>query len=225
MNFARTCQGLGSARSYFSRNSLTQVDNIAINTQLREISWAGYQAGIIRNTAYPIEYQFLLDNHQYSILLKDGSFFQFYFSFEADELNSARLAFYPRPLPLKDDPSSLSQAAEEALDRGDEEILQYLLNWVELMELEGRLMPSNTSHVRFDYDRDVEAHCKSHLQLGAIQDLRIPANFFPQPLAFIQLCQNLIYGSLPLPSVGLGFERNHLFALERPDFLITLGCQ
>ncbi|MFX4952881.1 DUF2290 domain-containing protein [Acinetobacter baumannii] len=62
------------------------------------ISWRNYRSGILKNLSYPREYQILLDHFQYSFLLKDNSFIQFYYEFDdEDNLVSCRLAYYPVP--------------------------------------------------------------------------------------------------------------------------------
>lgn len=224
MNFARLLQGVNNVTTFLNQMGLIQINNIVIDRNRKLVSWSNYQPGVMRNSGYPLEYQFLIDNQQYSYLLRDGSFIQLYFEFDdKDCLILGKQAFYPRPIPIRDQEDILWQAADEAADRGDDDVSKYLLNWLEMMELQPSFFPANTSHLRFDYDSKVTVHCKSHLQLGAIQEFRLPADFFPQPMAFIQLCQCMIPDIEEIDSALLGFERNHRLILERPIGLIGLG--
>lgn len=221
MRFPLVCQGLLRAQEFLS--ATTQVTNSTILTSENTISWNGRTPGILKGMYYPFEYQHLLDRHQYSTLLSDGSFFQFYYRFDsAGDLLKGRLAYYPKPLSTTDDQEDLSIGAENALERMDEDLFDHLYNWVEVMEIHGK-NPSNTSHVRFDFDRSVTSHCQSHIQLSGIQELRIPASIFPLPLAFVQLCANLLPGVGSIESNTLGLEKNHYLALTRPPELICLN--
>lgn len=222
MRFAHAEQGLNNALKHLS--NITQVNNVSVLHEDRSISWRGYVPGIAKGAYYPLEYQHLVDSHQYSLLLTDGSFFQFFYLFDMqDALAKARLAFYPRPLATRELVGDIYGAAEDAADRDDIEMYEYLYNLTELMEMKGQ-NPTNTSHLRFDYDRDVTAHTPSHLQFGAVHNLRVPAGFFPQPLAFVQLCESLLFGVDPIADADVGFERNHPLKLNYPTQLIALSC-
>lgn len=227
MRFPLLRQGLNNAIRHL--NAITQVSNINVLDAESTVTWFGRSPGIYKGMYYPLEYQHLLDRHRYSLLLSDGSFFQFFYRFEKNAtdgeeiLSQARLAYYPKPLFSDEDGVQLYEAAEGAIERTDENLYEHLFNWVEIMEIYGK-SPSNTSHIRFDFDRHVTSHCQSHLQLSGIQELRIPAQFFPQPLAFVQLCEGLLGGLDPIDVAGMGFERNNFLTVARPDGLIYLGC-
>ncbi len=63
-----------------------------------QISWNNYQSGIIKKIYYPFEYQKIIDEKQYSLLLDDLSAIQFFYDFNNEaKLISARLAIYPNP--------------------------------------------------------------------------------------------------------------------------------
>lgn len=158
-----------------------------------EVSWFNYKPGIFRDVYYPLEYQWLLDNRQYSFLLCDGSFLQFYYAFDKEGLYSARAALYPKPLSIKVSDDELLNAAESAQEMEEQELSDYLLNLVEEMEKKS-LYPSNTSHVRFDFDRKVQSHSKSHIQFGGLNELRVEADFVPQPYAFIEVIGSAFQG-------------------------------
>lgn len=221
MNFALACQGLQHAVSYL--NSLTQVDNTTTSSSAKYIGWQGRKTGIQKNVYYPIEYQYLLDTQQYSLLLSDSSFFQFYFQFDSEDcLKSSRLAYYPKPVRTSHEEDDLLSAADGALDRQDEDLYNHLFNWVELLETDiGK--PANTSHIRFDYDSNVSVHSKSHLQFGAIQELRIPSNSFPLPIAFVELCLSMTAGASKIPDTHLAFASNHKFGPLQNQELIFLS--
>ena len=176
MRFAKTCQGLENAISHLT--GIIQTNLVIKNTQTKTISWIGRKPGIIKGVYYPLEYQFLLDTQQYSLLLSDGSFFQFYYSFDAsDKLEKACLTYYPRPISTRDTVDELLDAAEEAIERDDEQLYEHLYNWTELLEIKQKA-PSNTAHIRFDFDRDVTSHCQSHIQFSGIQELSITHKYY-----------------------------------------------
>lgn len=221
MRLAHARQGLNNAVTYLSK--AIQVQNTMVSEIDRTISWGGRTPGILKGIFYPLEYQFLLDRQQYSVLLSDGSFFQFYYLFDTEgELRQARLAFFPPPVSTRDSIEDLWDAAEGALDRDDQQLYDHLYNWTEWLEIKQRA-PSNTSHIRFDFDRDVTSHCQAHIQFSGVQELRVPADFVPQPLAFVQLCETMLSGIGTIDDVQLGFERNNILSLARPNQLIALG--
>ena len=162
-----------------------------------------------------------MDTQQYSILLKDSSFFQFYYQFEkSGKLKTARLAYYPKPVQTPHLQEDLLNAGEDALERQDNDLYDHLYNWVELLETDiGR--PANTSHFRFDFDSKVISHSKSHLQFGAIQEFRVPANSFPLPVAFIELCSPLL-GNFSIEKTYLVFAKSHMFSLPINSELIHM---
>lgn len=172
MNYQKVKQGVNNAKSFLK--SHTQNDCISFDNRNSIVSWLGRKPGIFKNTYYPLEYQYLLDHHQYSILLSDGSFFQFFYKFDGNIFSKARLAYYPMPLSTSDSSDDLQSAAEEAMDRSNDDLYEHLFNWLELLELHGK-SPSNTSHVRFDFDSKVTSHCKSHIQFGGVQEFRVPS--------------------------------------------------
>lgn len=172
---------------------------------------------------YPMEFQFMLDTQQYSLLLSDQSFFQFYYQFDDnDVLQKARLAYYPMPTNVDVTQEEVIEGAETALDKEDSDIFNHLYNLAELMELH-RLTPVNTSHVRFDYDSTCTAHEPAHIQYGGLNDLRLPANFVPQPLAFVELVHPLLRKEDEIAAARLGHARNHPHGLERCEKIIVLG--
>ena len=105
---------------------------------------------------------------------------------------------------------------------GEDVYKRQLYNWTEWLEIKQRA-PSNTSHIRFDFDRDVTSHCQAHIQFSGVQELLVPADFFPQPLAFVQLCETMLPNIDAINDGQLGFERKHSLSLERPNQLIALG--
>ena len=220
MNFSQASQGVENAKSFL--RSYTQIDCIAVKERRSTITWQGRSPGVFKNVYYPLEYQYLVDNQQYSLLLSDSSFFQFYYLFDLEGLVSARLAYYPKPLSTGDSIETLVDAADRALDRSDDNLYEHLYNSVELLEIKGRA-PSNSSHLRFDFDRKVTTHSQSHIQFSGVQEYRIPADCYPLPLAFVQACIPI----LPEGAVGeignLSFERNNMLKIDRPNSVIVLS--
>lgn len=222
MRIAQASQGVLHVIAYLE--AVTQVNNVLILRDEKTVSWAGRLPGIVKGSYYPLEYQHSLDNQQYSLLLSNGSFFQFYYDFdENDELVKARLAFYPRPISTSDLTDDLFDAAETALVQDDEQLYEHLYNWTELLEIHN-VSPSNTSHIRFDFDQKTKAHAPSHIQFSGVQEFRISADFFPLPLTFVQLCLPMISDlKVPVPAQSeLSFEKNNVLPLKRPVELITM---
>lgn len=220
MNYAMAKQAVLNAKDFLK--AITQVDCISCQSQSKTITWSGRKPGILKNVYYPIEYQYLLDNHQYSLLLSNGSFFQFFYEFDQnDTLHKAKLAFYPKPISTSDTVQTLSDAANDALDRDDEILFDHIFNWVEYMEIENK-SPSNTSHVRFDYDKEVTSHSKSHIQFSGVQEFRVPAEFYPLPLTFIELCLPMLTFSQKMDERAISFECRYKHVISRPSGSIFL---
>lgn len=189
MNIADVVQSLELVKQSLADG--IQVDRIAKSAN--EVSWFGYRAGIFKNQYYPIEYQWLIDNGQYSFLLKDGSFLQFYYCFDGQGLKSGCVALYPRPIPSKVTEEEIYLTTEAALDMEDDSLSEHLMNIVEEIE-QNDMIPANTSHIRFDFDRKVKTHEVSHIQFGGFNEARLPADFFPVPYAFVELISNVFTG-------------------------------
>lgn len=184
-------------RKYLSK--IIQADMICYETKAKTISWSGREPGVLSNTYYPLEYQKLIDRRQYSILLSDLSFFQFYYRFDDNEkLLSARLCFYPSPAPLES--QDLEDIREAILYSDPLEHDDYIYNHIERLE-EFEIEPVNTSHIRFDYDSSATSHEPSHMQFSGVNELRLPANFYPLPTTFIEMVMGII---ADCPTIGQG---------------------
>jgi hypothetical protein len=164
----------------------------------------------------------LVDNHQYSIILKDGSFFQFYYFFKNKVLTSAKLAFYPVPVGCKSNIDELLNVAETALEREDDFLFQHLYNWNDLLTVSGHY-PINTSHIRFDYDPRANTHEPSHLQFGGVNKLRLPADFYPLPYAFVQLVSDLLDGCEKPISQHVNHAKNNKLPLNSTERIISMS--
>lgn len=156
------------------------------------ISWNNYTKGIIKKTYYPFEYQRIIDEKQYSILFSDLSALQFYYEFNRDsKLIAARLAFYPNP------ELTLSVGGFSELEdlKFRDEIYDHMFSIIDIMtdlNVNECLFPTNTSHIRFDYDESALSHSKSHFQISSINKLRMDTNFVLLPKVFLKFCKNLI---------------------------------
>lgn len=223
MRFSQVQQDLNNVKEYLL--PISQAIRIQIIPDDKNITWANRMPGIQNNAYYPFEYQFCIDNQQYSILLSDGSFFQFFYKFsEEGKLNAARLAYYPCPIPANTDTDGLIVGAENAVDREDEFLFQYLYNWVDILEAT-RKGPVNTSHIRFDYDSKTTAHEPAHMQFGGINNLRLPASFFPLPFAFVELISAAIENCGECSAQHLGHAKNNFLKLAPAIGIISLSNQ
>lgn len=220
MKYAMAAQGIQNVKEFL--RPATQVDCISLQQTNRTITWNARKPGIHKNVYYPLEYQYLIDHHQYSLLLADGSFFQFYYEFTEDDcLAKARLAYYPKPISTSDSLDSLIEAADDALEREDEALYDHIFNWVELLEVK-KQSPSNTSHIRFDYDNEVTAHSQSHIQFSGVQEFRVSAEFYPLPLIFVELCLPMLPIEHGIDTGALNYANRNKHATDRPTTCIFL---
>ncbi|HIF9496499.1 TPA: DUF2290 domain-containing protein [Photobacterium damselae] len=149
-------------------------------TNPKVITWNNYRSGILSNISYPREYQLLVDTSQYSYLLKDNSFFQFYFDYDdKDKLTKCRLAYYPAPAFTKESIENIEEYRKSAADW-----LCDILDEVSIDMLENDAKLTQNSHIRFDYDAKVQSHSKCHLQFGGINNFRIASQKLVLPFAF-----------------------------------------
>jgi hypothetical protein len=164
------------------------------------LSWNNYVPGILNGLAYAAEYQKLIDRRQYSFLLVDKSFFQFYFRFDQGELKSARLAYYPPPLKITGAMQDLIDVAEMSGLDLLEELYYGAESW-----LERGIDVVNTSHMRLDYDSKTDAHAQSHFQFGGLNSLRVPCQGIVSPFTFFEwICINNSLNEFEIRKVGEG---------------------
>lgn len=146
------------------------------------ITWENYKPGIISELSYPREYQLLLDKRQYTYLLKDNSFFQFFYDYgKKGDLIKCRLAYYPTPCFTKETVEDIEDYQTIA-----SEWLSDILDEVAIDMLENDAKLTQNSHLRFDYDSLVESHSKCHLQFGGVNDFRISTACLVLPFAFFE---------------------------------------
>lgn len=143
-----------------------------------EVSWSNYLMGI-EKSHYVFDYCKAVNNQQYSFLLTDGSFFQFYYRFGSDlQIEKARLAYYPKPSFLRLDSTGVENIIEQndnILD-GVDELYDFL---------DGGLSLDTNTHVRFDYDKSCKSHEPNHIQFSAFHNFRIPSQVLLNPFIFI----------------------------------------
>lgn len=153
-------------------------------------TWSDYSPGIFNQILYVKEYEDLINNRQYSFLLKDKSFLQFYYQFDSSgELIKAKLCYYPYPVGSKEN----SQEIEEYFQESDTSILEsYYLGIHALQEV--GIVTSNNSHFRFDFDSNVTSHSTSHAQFGGLNNLRIPFKKIINPFLFFDFILKGAYG-------------------------------
>jgi len=145
------------------------------------ITWNKYTPGISNKILYAKEYERLLNDRQYSFLFKDKSFVQFYYGFDEEGVNKCKLCYYPYPIGNSESPEELEEYFSES---GTDILETYYYGVVELKNI--GVISTNNSHFRFDYDKSVVAHSKSHAQYGGINDLRIPFTHIIDPLLFME---------------------------------------
>lgn len=179
MDFRSVSLSLEKISSLYKNKILTT--NFCANASL--VSWNNYIPLINKRYSYLWEYQYLLNERQYSFLLSDNSFFQFFYEFDnAGAIKKAKLAYYPYPII-----SSSAKKIEDlfaiyellGLDISDE-------SWIEMLrESDSDIRIGRTSHFRMDFDLKADSHDKSHLQYSALNELRISSKVVLNPFVFI----------------------------------------
>ena len=101
-----------------------------VNSENDVISWKNYSPGVSKKM-YAREFEDLKNNRQYSFLLKNKGFIQFYYDFRNGKLNKAKLAYYPYPVVLKESMENV----EEYYDTTDDTVLgEYYFDLYKLTE-------------------------------------------------------------------------------------------
>lgn len=190
---------------------LLDIPNFSVNENI--ISWNKYQPSIFKSL-YFREYEQLLKQRQYSFLLADKSFVQFYYLFDEVKLLKAKLAYYPYPLLLKENVNDIEFYMDESTDKdldeyyydlwnllssefnvriSDKTLLKELnliqdkgidLSEYALIKFENKYKMTNTSHIRIDFDSGVETHHKCEIQIGAVNYIRFPMEKLISPFSF-----------------------------------------
>ncbi|EIO4060214.1 DUF2290 domain-containing protein [Vibrio vulnificus] len=219
---AHVVQSLGNIEKVYA--TLIMTTNVDLKNP-KAITWGSYRPGILSNISYPREYQLLVDTSQYSYLLKDNSFFQFYFGYDdKEQLTKCRLAYYPAPAFTKESVENIEEYRKSANDW-----LCDILDEVSIDMLENDAKLTQNSHIRFDYDAQVQSHSKCHLQFGGINDFRIASRKLVLPFAFftkvIADFHPLWLSEAKSPKVqeaSLKHGVNNAYSFEESDlFLIT----
>lgn len=154
------------------------------------ITWSSYEPGFFKRKLYAKEYELLLNKQQYTFLFRNGSLVQFYYEFKDDYLVQAKAALYPQPITIPENSEDIREYRDES---GVEIIDLYYLGVEEILDL--GIEVSSNSHIRLDYDSETDAHCKMHLQFGAINDFRLASKTFPDPLLFMDLIGDILIGN------------------------------
>ncbi|MFR9700879.1 DUF2290 domain-containing protein [Aeromonas sanarellii] len=186
MNLEHVCRSLDILSDVFSNFILTS--NYCRNGT--SLSWGGYKTGIANNILYSKEYENLLNDRQYSILMSDKSFFQFYYDFDKGNVKKMKLCYYPYPISVQEDREQLE---EYYLESGTERLELYYTNLMQLSEV--GIKATNNSHIRADYDSKVNSHSKSHVQYSGINNFRMPFSKIVDPLMFFNFIYSNIDGS------------------------------
>lgn len=210
--------------------SLTDINNcfskVLLDSNIEIVnnvaSWKDYKPGIDKGFAYAAVYQRLIDNRQYSFLLNDNSFFQFFFEWEYHQLKKAKLAFYPTPVKISGALSSLLESAELS----GVDLLEELYFGAEAWVTRG-IDIVNTSYLRLDYDSDVTSHSKCHIQIASINELRITSQYLINPFNFFSwITEHLKLKNFDTIQASQGYQnatnyhkmRNHEFQIAKTTF-------
>ena len=90
---------------------------------------------------------------------------------------------------LNVDDENLEKALKQAIKVGNTESREQLI----LGKFESKYEFTNSSHFRIDYDSKVESHHKTEIQVGAINDLRLPLNKIISPFMFFDFLSKNIF--------------------------------
>lgn len=181
-----------------------------------EISWPNYAPGIFKSL-YAKEYERIIQNRQYSFLLKDNlGCIQFYFYYNKDQLVKMRLCYYPYPVVIN---MGAEDIENHLADYNDEVIAEYYYDLYSLFthqfelkitddalkdliekarqagnfdsnenlilgKFENKYKFTNSSHIRIDYDVNVISHHKCEIQMGGINNIRLPMEQIISPFTF-----------------------------------------
>ncbi|CAJ1865497.1 DUF2290 domain-containing protein [Aeromonas jandaei] len=185
MDIQHVCNSLAVLSDVFSSFILTS--NYCRNGD--SLSWGQYKKGISNNILYSKEYENLLNDRQYSILMIDKSFFQFYYDFEGRTLKKMKLCYYPYPISVQEDSEQLEHYYVES---GTERLELYYSSLMTLSD--AGIMATNNSHIRADYDHKVTSHSKSHVQYSGINNFRMPFSKIVDPLMFFKFIYSNVDG-------------------------------
>lgn len=155
------------------------------------VSWPRYIPGINDSILYAKNYELLRDEQQYSLLLKDGSFIQVFYEFNGNDLHKARLAYYPFPIRTKE---TVEDLYEYHMEANEDELENHYAELIKEAEEYGDLFGVNTSHMRIDYDSNVDVHSKCHLQVGSLNHIRVSSKVLISPFLF---CGLIIRNTFP----------------------------
>ncbi|GGD08824.1 hypothetical protein [Hyunsoonleella pacifica] len=90
---------------------------------------------------------------------------------------------------LNVDDENLEKALKYAIKFGNTENKEQLI----LGRFESKYEFTNSSHLRIDYDSKVTSHHKTEIQIGAINDLRLPLNRIISPFTFFDFISKNIF--------------------------------
>lgn len=154
------------------------------------ITWPNYRPGFAKDILYAKQYEDLVNDGQYSFLLFDKSLLQFYYEFDSGSLLRSKLAYFPFPIKCRESSTDLENYFDAT---GDDELARLYL---QLLEFKEEIGLSNSSHIRIDYDDTASTHSKCHMQLGALNELRIPARIAVYPFLFVEFVIKNLFSSV-----------------------------
>lgn len=130
---------------------------------------------------YPVELRDNADDLEgYMEDTNDQHIFEYYYDLWA--ILSQQFEF-----PLEDE--RIRQLAEESFAAGNFEDIESLL----MGKFESKYKHTNTSHLRVDYDSKVTTHHLCEIQVGAVNNLRLPINKVLLPFVFLDFVAKNVY--------------------------------
>ncbi len=131
-------------------------------------------------------YKIAMENYDYDILLKDGSFFQFCYKKENKNNYKIKYSFFPNPyIDSKEDYQTFIEKTfgKEYVEIGDE-----YRDYYEQYVAESK-PNTNITPIRYDYDKEAYismCHPISHFHIGKNENVRLPIDYILLPEMFIQ---------------------------------------
>lgn len=203
-------EDIGLVRHHFSDLIIERNQEVTDCT----VAWKNYIPGISKKL-YAKEYEYLRKENQYSFMLINKGLIQYFYEYKNNILFKARLAYYPYPIMVKDNYEDLESyffseedltVAEYYYDLGNianaqlgikmkDETSNIEMNIaekvgkseIEVLEENFNLkyLLTNTSHIRFDFDKKVNSHNLFEIQYSSLNSIRIPSCKIISPLLFM----------------------------------------
>jgi hypothetical protein len=117
-------------------------------------------------------------------------------------------------LDIKDD--ELKKLVLDSVAYGNNESVENLL----LAKLEYKYKVTNTSHLRIDYDLKVKSHHKCEIQIGAINNIRLPMSKLISPFLFFEFIFKNIFKKEYATIIGKSAYKTQMSIVKKNSFEI-----